>query len=340
MFSLITRMATSSSSSFINNKSPFPNCDLFHHPISFINITNYPKLPLQVALRERLISSRTRRFSMGATSQTTTVDSGNEKWGENEEDRVVKLPGGLRPELMPEHVAVIMDGHGRWAKERGLSTNQGHLAGLKRCERLVRMASSTFGIKVLTVYAFSSDNWKRSKVETSLLMKIIEEFIISSVMELTKSHNLRLSVIGERSKLPSSLQSAISHVEESSKANKGMHLVMAISYSGHLDIVQATKKVASKVKDENLQVNNINNDVLQQHLMTNLIQVPNPDLLIRTSGEQRLSNFLLWQSAYTELYFVEKAFPDFDEPDLAEALNFFQHRKRRFGARDIKDATC
>ncbi|XP_051140710.1 cis-prenyltransferase 7, chloroplastic-like [Andrographis paniculata] len=341
MFSLIAGMATSpsSSSTFIKNKSPFPNCDQFHHPPSFINITNYPKLapsPLsRVALRNRLISSSSRRFRVGGMPPTTTVYSGNEKWGENEENGTAKLPGGL----CPEHVAVIMDGHGRWAEERGLSTKEGHFAGGKSLERLIRTAFA-FGIKFLTVYMFSNENWKRSKVETDYLIKGIEDAIASYLIHEIKSQNLRISVIGERSKLPPSMQSKISHVEELSKSNKGMHLVVAISYSGRLDIVQATKRIAIKVRDGILQENDINDDVVQQYLMTSLIEVPDPDLLIRTSGEQRLSNFLLWQLAYTEFYFIEKKFPDFDEANFAEALNFFQHRKRRYGAREENNAAC
>ncbi|KAK4477309.1 hypothetical protein RD792_016525 [Penstemon davidsonii] len=240
-----------------------------------------------------------------------------------------KYPGGLKRELMPKHVAIIMDGNRRWAKNRGLPVQLGHKAGEEVMKRIA-IKCSQLGVKVLTVFAFSTENWLRPQEEVGFLMKLFEQVIQTDFNELTR-HDMQISIIGDKSRLPKSLQSLITTAEESSKSNKGMRLFVALNYSGRYDITQATKKIASKVRDGILSAQDIDEGSFDQHLETSQIDFPNPDLLIRTSGELRLSNFMLWQLAYTELLFVQKLFPEFNEGDLLEAFRSFQQRQRRYG---------
>ncbi|KAL8551368.1 hypothetical protein ACS0TY_000454 [Phlomoides rotata] len=267
-------------------------------------------------------------------SHLTAVSISAANTGIDEEELTpIVLPGGLRPELMPKHVALIMDGNGRWAMNRGIAIQDGHKAGSINLKHIISMCCK-LGIRVFTVYAFSTDNWKRSKPEVDFLMNRVEDFIQTEVKELIERDDVRFSSIGNRLMLPESLQSTISAAEESSKANKGMQLVSALSYSGQCDIIQATKRIASKIEEQILRAKDVDGAVFEQHLMTNLLDFPSPDLLIRTSGELRLSNFLLWQLAYTEFYFSDKVFPDLGEDDVIQALTSFQRRQRRFGYRD------
>ncbi|KAG8366764.1 hypothetical protein BUALT_Bualt16G0001600 [Buddleja alternifolia] len=249
----------------------------------------------------------------------------------NNDDQIVlvdQFPEGLEPELMPKHVGVIMDGNRRWAKNRGLPVQLGHRAGGKAMKQLA-INCNKFGVKVVSVFAFSTENWIRPKEEVEFLMSFFEEVIKSDTKELM-GHDMRVSFLGNRSRLPKSLQHLISCVEEEeAKDNKGMRLVIGMNYSGRYDITEATQKIARKVKDGVLGVEDINESLLEQHLETNGIS--NPDLLIRTSGELRVSNYMLWQLAYTELLFLNKLFPDFNEADLVEALAAFQQRRRRYG---------
>nr|QNC49771.1 cis-prenyl transferase 1 [Leucophyllum frutescens] len=244
----------------------------------------------------------------------------------------IQLPDALQAELMPKHVAVIMDGHGRWAENRGLPIQHGHNAGLENLKQLL-LHCCKFGIGVLSVYAFSTENWKRTKEEIDFLMSGYECFIQYYVKDLILRHDLQFSVIGDKSRLPQSIRSTIASAEEAGKANSGTHFVMALSYSGQYDIVDASKKIASQVGSGKLRAEDIDESVFEQQLLTNVTKFPNPDLLIRTSGELRVSNFMLWQLAYAEFYFVDKLFPDFEEADFIEALSSFQQRKRRYGGR-------
>nr|QIQ56018.1 cis-prenyl transferase 1 [Eremophila drummondii] len=251
---------------------------------------------------------------------------------EDRELSEIQLPGDLQAELMPKHVAVILDGHGRWAENRGLPIQHGHNAGLENLKQLV-LHCCKFGIGVLSVYAFSTENWNRSKDEIDFLMSGYEGFVQYFVKELILRQNLQFSVIGDKSRLPQSFQSTIASAEAAGKANSGTHFVMGLSYSGQYDIIHASKKIASQVENGKLRSEDIDESVFEQQLLTSVTQFPNPDLLIRTSGELRVSNFFLWQLAYTEFYFVNKLFPDFDEAAFIEALISFQQRKRRYGGR-------
>ncbi|KAG6678074.1 hypothetical protein I3842_14G062600 [Carya illinoinensis] len=241
------------------------------------------------------------------------------------------LPEGFREDMMPKHVAVIMDGNARWAKLRSLPASAGHEAGSRSLRELVELCAH-WGIRVLTVFAFSYDNWIRPKVEVDFLMTLFEREIKSQLQNFVRE-GIRISVIGDSSKLPKSLQKLISDAEETTKHNSRLQLIVAVSYSGKYDIVQACKSIASKVKDGVIQLEDVGEGLIEQELETNCTEFPYPDLLIRTSGEQRVSNFLLWQLAYTEFFFAEALWPDFGKADFVEALESFQQRQRRYGAR-------
>ncbi|KAL6614138.1 hypothetical protein ACP70R_036408 [Stipagrostis hirtigluma subsp. patula] len=244
------------------------------------------------------------------------------------------LPGGLRAESLPRHVAVVMDGNARWARARGLPAAAGHEAGRRALEETVRL-SRAWGVRALTAFAFSFENWSRPKVEVDFLMGLFERVIHDSVAEFLRE-GIRLRVIGDSSRLPISLQKAAREAEEATRNNSQLDLTLAISYSGRRDIVQACRKLAQKVDAKLLSPEDIDESVFAMELETSLAgEVPCPDLLIRTSGELRLSNFLLWQSAYSELFFTDTLWPDFGEADYLEALVSFQSRDRRFGARKL-----
>ncbi|KAL1539881.1 ditrans,polycis-polyprenyl diphosphate synthase [Salvia divinorum] len=233
--------------------------------------------------------------------------------------------------MMPKHVAIIMDGNGKWAKDRKLAAGDGHRAGWKNLTTLISKCCE-LRIETLTIFAFSNDS-KRSQMEEDLMMRSTENYIRTDVKELITRHGILFSMIGNKSRLPVSLQSSISWAEETSKGNKGMNLVMAANYSGRDDVVQATKKISSKVERGVLRAADIDQTMFEQELMTNTLESPNPDLLIRTNGELGISGFLLWQLAYTEFYFVDKLFPDFGEDDLRQALASYGCRQRRYGQR-------
>ncbi|KAJ4969965.1 hypothetical protein NE237_003064 [Protea cynaroides] len=256
----------------------------------------------------------------GQEGTTTTV----------EEERL--LPSELRPELMPNHVAVIMDGNVRWARQRNLPSSFGHQAGVKALRDLVDLCCK-WEIRVLTVFAFSTENWLRPKLEIDILMTLFEKVMKEDLKKLMRQ-DVRLSVIGDSKKLPKSLQKLKTEVEDITRNNLGLQLIIAVSYSGQYDIVQACKSIAEKTQDGVIQPNDITEAVIEQELKTNCTKFPHPDLLIRTSGEQRISNFLLWQLAYTELAFVKSLWPDFGKADFVDVLCSFQQRQRRYGGRD------
>lgn len=228
---------------------------------------------------------------------------------------------------IPRHVAVIMDGNGRWARQRRLPRTEGHRAGIKAVRKTIEQAVRR-GVEVLTLFAFSSENWRRPKAEVQTLLQLFQQALTREVPEL-KENGIRLRVIGDQSRLPISLQKTIAHAEEETKQGDRLTLVIAASYGGRWDLLQATRQIAEQVAAGVLQLDQISEALLQQHLA--LAEFPEPDLFIRTGGEQRISNFLLWHLAYTELYFTETLWPDFDEEEFDRALEAFAQRERRFG---------
>jgi len=231
------------------------------------------------------------------------------------------------PLKVPQHVAIIMDGNGRWARQRSLSRLEGHKRGSEVAREIVT-AASRMGVSFLTLYAFSSENWRRDPHEVSGLMALLKLYLENEAEELHKE-GARLKVIGERELLPNTILDLVEQVEERTKANKTITLQMAISYGSRAEIIHAARQIAEKVRDRRLDPEKITEQIFEQHLYT--AGIPDPDLLIRTSGEQRISNYLLWQLAYTELVFVDKFWPDFTPEDFMNALLTYQNRERRFG---------
>lgn len=230
-------------------------------------------------------------------------------------------------DLVPEHVAIIMDGNGRWAKERGLPRFAGHKEGMDNIKRIVKVANK-HKIKVLTLYAFSTENWKRPKQEVDYIMKLPKEFLQSYLPELI-SENVHIKIIGEFERLPKHTREAVIDAIEQTKENDGLVLNIALNYGSRSEIVQAVQSVASEVQAGKLKVSAIDDQLISSHLLTN--DLPDPDLLIRTSGEKRLSNFLLWQCAYSEFWFTDYYWPAFTEEVFEQALMNYQNRRRRYG---------
>lgn len=228
---------------------------------------------------------------------------------------------------VPQHVAIIMDGNGRWARQQSLSRLEGHKRGSEVAREIVTTACRV-GISYLTLYAFSSENWRRDPNEVSGLMTLLKHYIESEAEEFHKE-GVKLKVIGERDLLPNTILNLIEEVEELTKKNKTITLQMAISYGSRAEILHAVQKIGQKIRDRRLDSDKITEQIFEDHLYTS--GIPDPDLLIRTSGEQRISNYLLWQLAYTELIFVDKFWPDFTSEDFMETLMTYQNRERRFG---------
>jgi undecaprenyl diphosphate synthase len=243
---------------------------------------------------------------------------------------VTAPPGHLSPEAkasLPRHVAIIMDGNGRWARQRHLPRIEGHRAGAESARAIIR-AAGELGIKYLTLYAFSVENWNRPKEEVDALMKYLVHYLKTETPELNKN-NVRLEVIGQIYRLPDSVQEHLRKTITTLSKNNGLTLIMALSYGGRTEIVEAVRALAQKVKAGELDPADITEQVFAQHLYTR--NLPDPDVLIRTSGEMRLSNFLLWQVSYTELVVTQTLWPDFRKPQLFQALEEYASRNRRFG---------
>lgn len=230
---------------------------------------------------------------------------------------------------LPKHIAIIMDGNRRWAKNNGLSTKEGHKAGSKNLENIARFCNK-IGIKYLTVYAFSTENWKRSKAEVSALMFILKANL-DAMLRRMDTENIRIRVIGEKENIPEDIQPRIDKLVEKTKNNTGLTLNIAFNYGGRAELVHATKMIAEKVKNGELSLEDINEKIISENIYT--AGQPDPDLMIRTSRELRTSNFLPWQLTYTEFYFPDKHWPEFSEEDLLEAIKVYQGRNRRFGGR-------
>jgi len=227
----------------------------------------------------------------------------------------------------PQHIAVIMDGNGRWAQKRGLPRVAGHKQGAETVERVVR-AAKDLGVKHLTLFAFSTENWKRPEQEVVDLMGLLRQYLRSKTAEMHEN-NVRLHIIGDRTRLSKDILASIDYAEELTAKNDGIAVYIALSYSGRWDMMQAMRKIASQVQEGLLKPESVTEEVINQNLST--AGVPEPDLIIRTSGEQRISNFLLWQGAYSEYYFTDTHWPDFDYDLMAEAIDSYQKRERRFG---------
>jgi undecaprenyl diphosphate synthase len=228
----------------------------------------------------------------------------------------------------PAHVAIIMDGNGRWAKSRGLPRIAGHRRGAESVRRAIT-ASAELGISYLTLFGFSSENWKRPSDEVNDLMALLRHYLRGEIAELHQQ-GVRLLVIGDRVRLAPDIVTLIDNAEQLTRNNKGLTLIVALSYGGRDDIVQASRKLAEDVAAGRIQAKDIDETRLSSSLFT--AGIPDPDLLIRTSGEQRISNFLLWQLAYTELVFIETLWPDFGRADLEKAISDYHGRERRYGA--------
>jgi len=230
-------------------------------------------------------------------------------------------------EKVPKHVAIIMDGNGRWAEKRGNSRIFGHQHGVESVRASIK-AAAQIGVKYLTIYAFSTENWNRPKYEVDALMTLLVNVIKNETQELDKN-NVRLRIIGDRDSLPSRVRKETDQMVEKLSSNTGLTVVMALSYSSRWEIINAVKSVADDVKKGKIDTEDISQELFDSYLATS--EIPDPELLIRTSGEERISNFLLWQIAYTELYFTSVLWPDFSDENFYEAICNYQQRERRFG---------
>lgn len=228
---------------------------------------------------------------------------------------------------IPAHVAIIMDGNGRWARKRGLPRTVGHAQGAKVVEQILEDADD-MGIKYLTVYAFSTENWTRPVTEVKALMNLLRTYMKTSLAKCAKN-NVRVRVIGDKSKLDADLQDSIAGLEADTAGNTGIGFQIAINYGGRDEITRAVRKIAAKAAAGEIRPEDITSESISDHLDT--AGIPDPDLLIRTCGEQRTSNFLIWQCAYSEFYFTQTAWPDFTKKDLEEAIDAYNHRERRYG---------
>ena len=229
---------------------------------------------------------------------------------------------------MPKHIAIIMDGNRRWAKKQGKNASYGHKEGAKTLEKIVRYANK-IGLKYITVYAFSTENWKRAEEEVSALMMLLQNYL-DDYSKRADTENIRVKILGDITALSSGMQKSILRCMERTKDNTGVTFNIALNYGGRDEIVKAVKKIAEDAKKGKIDINDINEEMISNNLYT--AGMPDPDLLIRTSGELRLSNFLPWQVVYSEFLFVDKNWPDFNEDDLDNAIIEYQKRTRKFGA--------
>tara|TARA_Y100000589_G_scaffold332160_1_gene389847 strand:+ start:44430 stop:45161 length:732 start_codon:yes stop_codon:yes gene_type:complete len=228
---------------------------------------------------------------------------------------------------IPKHVAIIMDGNGRWAKRQGKPRVYGHKKGVDSVKKAVEYAGEV-GIEYLTLYAFSTENWNRPQEEVNALMQLLVSTLNAQIESLNEN-NVKLHTIGDIGSLPEDCIRELNEAKQTTANNTGLNLVLALSYSAKWEIIEAVKQIAKEVKDDQLTIDEINDTVISNHLSTK--GIPDPELLIRTSGEMRISNFLLWQLAYSELYFTPKLWPEFDKADFEQALIDYQNRERRFG---------
>jgi undecaprenyl diphosphate synthase len=242
-------------------------------------------------------------------------------------DNITTLKTKINVDKLPQHIAVMMDGNGRWAAKQGKPRVFGHMRSLQSVEETLK-ACVELKIPYLTLYAFSTENWERPQEEVAALMQLFRTTVRDKLDDLLKN-GIKLQVIGDIDRLPQDCKKELLSAIEATQNNKGLHLIVALSYSGRWDITQASKKLASDVIKHKINVHDITSDVFEQYLSTR--NIPDPDLLIRTGGDMRISNFLLWQLAYTELIILDKYWPEFRKEDLYKAVINYQHRDRRFG---------
>lgn len=228
---------------------------------------------------------------------------------------------------LPKHIAIIMDGNGRWASKKNLPRVEGHREGIKRAEEIIE-AADEIGIKFITFFTFSSENWKRPKLEVETLMRLLDAFLKNKLKKLMEN-NVRLKVIGRKDPIPDYLWRNLCQTQEATANNTGLTVVLAFNYGSRQEIVDAARRIAGEVLEKRLSLEDLDEETVKGFLYT--AGIPDPDLLIRTSAELRISNFLLWQISYAELYFPEVLWPDFKRPNLEEAINVYQNRSRRFG---------
>jgi undecaprenyl diphosphate synthase len=233
---------------------------------------------------------------------------------------------------IPRHIAIIMDGNGRWAKEKGLARTAGHRQGVERVKEIVK-ACARLGVKVVTFFAFSTENWERPKSEIDVLMHFLDNFLDKEIKKFEKD-NIRLKVIGRGDPLPKDLQKKLESSQRKTAANTGLTVVLALNYGSRQEILDGVRGFARDVSAGRRKIDTLDEEIFSGYLYTS--GLPDPDLLIRTSGEMRISNFLLWQLSYAELYFPKKYWPDFSERDLEDAIGEFQARERRFGRVDAR----
>ena len=228
---------------------------------------------------------------------------------------------------VPQHIAIILDGNGRWAKAKGMPRNYGHVQGSKNVEKICE-AAYKMGVKYLTVYAFSTENWSRPKSEVDALMKLLRNYM-KTCLKTAEKNRMRVRVIGDKTGLDEDIRTRIKELEEASKNNDGLNFQIAINYGSRDEITRAVRTLAEDVKEGKLMPEEVNEACIERYLDTH--DIPDPDLLIRTSGEQRLSNYLLWQLAYTEFYFTDVPWPDFSKQELEKAIEQYNRRDRRYG---------
>lgn len=242
-------------------------------------------------------------------------------------NRKKKIPDNLDRDRLPLHIAIIMDGNGRWARQRGLPRTMGHRAGVEALRGIVQCASQ-IGIKYLTVYVFSTENWKRPQSEIGILMSLLKEYIRIELQEL-HSNEVRIRILGNINQLPKDVGEQVLLACDKTRNNKGLVLNLALNYGGRAEIIQALQGIVNDVLNNNLDLESITEEVFADYLDT--ADCPDPELVIRTSGEMRLSNFLLWQAAYSEIVVVDECWPDFKEESLLDTIRVYQNRDRRFG---------
>ncbi|WP_100330942.1 isoprenyl transferase [Bacillus xiapuensis] len=248
-------------------------------------------------------------------------------WSKKESHNPKNRIEEIKQEPVPKHIAIIMDGNGRWAKKRALPRMAGHHEGMKTVRKVTRLVSN-LGVQALTLYAFSTENWKRPKVEVDFLMKLPEEFLGTFLPELIEE-NVRVEMMGDREQIPAHTLYAVEKAMKETAGNDGLVLNFALNYGSRSEIMAGVKNIIRDAKSGILSEDDLSEELFSRYLMTR--HLPDPDLLIRTSGEIRLSNFMLWQLAYTEFWFTDVLWPDFTEADLLEAVEAFQRRTRRFG---------